>query len=66
MCIRDSITFEGSAPAIAAHAFSGVKAKAMYPEDDSSWNEDTKQNYGGTLQWGDTEEKQPVSYTHLN
>lgn len=53
-----NITFEGSAPAIAAHAFSGVKAKAMYPEDDSSWNEDTKQNYGGTLQWGDTEEKQ--------
>ena len=53
-----NITFEGSAPAIAVHAFSGVKAKAMYPEDDSSWNEDTKQNYGGTLQWGDTEEKQ--------
>lgn len=53
-----NIIFEGSAPAIAAHAFSGVKAKAMYPEDDSSWNEDTKQNYGGTLQWGDTEEKQ--------
>lgn len=53
-----NIIFEGSAPAIAAHAFSGVKAKAMYLEDDSSWNEDTKQNYGGTLQWGDTEEKQ--------
>ena len=53
-----NITFEGSAPTIAAHAFSGVKAKAMYPEDDSSWNEDTKQNYGGTLQWDDTEEKQ--------
>ena len=53
-----NITFEGSAPAIASHAFSGVKAKAMYPENDSSWNEDTKQNYGGTLQWGDTEEKQ--------
>lgn len=53
-----NITFEGSAPTIAAHAFSGVKAKAMYPEDDSSWNEDIKQNYGGTLQWDDTEEKQ--------
>ena len=53
-----SIIFEGSAPVIAAHAFSGVKAKVAYPDGESSWNKDTKQNYGGTLQWGDTEEKQ--------
>lgn len=52
------INFEGSAPNIAEYAFSGVKATVTYPVDDSSWNKDTKKNYGGALNWGDADDKQ--------
>lgn len=53
-----TITFTGSAPSIAEHAFSGVKATVTYPTDDTSWNQDTKKDYSGTLNWGDTDQKQ--------
>ena len=46
-----TINFEGSAPQIGDYAFSGVSASVNYPEEDASWNDETKKNYGGKLLW---------------
>ena len=46
-----TINFEGSAPEIGNYTFSGVTASVNYPEEDSSWNDKTKKNYGGKLLW---------------
>ena len=45
------VTFQGSAPTIDDYAFSSVTATVYYPEDDASWTEEVRQNYGGTLTW---------------
>ena len=54
------ITFQGSAPKIGNGAFQGVTAQVAFPEEDTTWNDATKQSYGGTLTWGDEHEH---SYT---
>ncbi len=45
------IVFSGSAPKINDNTFSGVKAFAFYSGVETSWTENTRQNYGGTLTW---------------
>lgn len=57
------VKFEGGAPTIAAHAFSGVAAVVTYPSDDASWTADMKKNYGGTLEWKEVGEKQQCGKT---
>lgn len=59
----NQVKFEGSAPTIAAHAFSGVVAVVTYPSDDVSWTSDMKKNYGGTLDWKESGEKQQCGKT---
>lgn len=59
----NQVKFEGSAPTIAAHAFSGVVAVVTYPSDDASWTSDMKKNYGGTLDWKESGEKQQCGKT---
>lgn len=59
----NQVKFEGSAPTIAAHAFSGVVAVVTYPSDDVSWTSDMKKNYGGTLDWKEYGEKQQCGKT---
>lgn len=46
-----SILFVGDMPTIGANAFGEVTATVYYPSDDSSYNAETMQNYGGTLTW---------------
>ncbi len=46
-----SITFEGDAPSIHENAFSSVMAIAHYPANNSTWTEQIKQDYGGTITW---------------
>ncbi len=46
-----TVTFSGSAPAIAADAFKDTTATCRYPAWDKSWTADVMQNYGGTLTW---------------
>ena len=46
-----SITFQGSAPVIGIEVFTSVTAAAYYPSNDTTWTEDVKQNYGGTITW---------------
>ena len=51
-CSRlNRVKFGGNAPAISDSAFSGVAANAYYPQGNSTWTEDVKRNYGGTLTW---------------
>ena len=45
------ITFKGLAPDFGEDAFSGVTATVYYPGNDSSWTEEVRQDYGGTLTW---------------
>ncbi|MBQ5976649.1 MAG: leucine-rich repeat protein [Oscillospiraceae bacterium] len=46
-----TIYFEGPAPKFGSYSFSAVTATAYYPENDPSWTEDVRQNYGGTITW---------------
>ena len=41
----------GSAPVIGASAFTRVTATVFYPENDASWTEEVRQDYGGTITW---------------
>lgn len=45
------IYFTGKAPAIGASAFTCVTATVFYPENDASWTEEIRQDYGGNLTW---------------
>lgn len=54
----NTITFEGSAPGIGEAAFAGITASVSYPEEDTSWTDEVKQNYGGKLLWN-----QPLAWT---
>ena len=45
------ITFNGFAPEFESDCFNNVTADAYYPENDSSWTEEVRQDYGGTLTW---------------
>ena len=43
--------FLGSAPAFGNGCFDTVTATAYYPENDPSWTEDVRQDYGGSITW---------------
>lgn len=49
------ITFTGDAPAIFneedSPVFDGVTATVYYPDNNPTWTEEVRQNYGGTLTW---------------
>ena len=45
------ITFSGSAPTFGSSVFARVSANVYYPENDTTWDADTMQNYGGALTW---------------
>lgn len=48
----EKITFLGNAPTqISENAFEKVTATVYYPKRNSSWTNDIRQNYGGTLTW---------------
>lgn len=46
-----SIHFTSSAPSISAEAFRNVIANAYYPTGNTTWNDDTMQDYEGSLIW---------------
>ena len=46
-----SIRFRGNAPSIGNYCFYGVTATAYYPEDNTTWTQDVRQDYGGTITW---------------
>ena len=46
-----SIRFEGDAPKMDSHIFDQITATAYYPNDNSTWTEAVRQNYGGTITW---------------
>jgi hypothetical protein len=45
------ISFMGNAPAFDPQTFYNVAATAFYPMDNTTWTEDVRQNYGGTITW---------------
>jgi len=45
------ISFDGDAPEIGDGAFENVNAEVRYPEDNDSWDEDTLEDYGGSITW---------------
>jgi len=47
------IVFQGDAPEIGETAFEDVQAKVTYPEDNETWTEEVKENYGGNITWGE-------------
>ena len=47
----EEIVFEGSAPSFGTDIFENVTATAYYPAEDSTWTEEVRQNYGGTITW---------------
>ena len=46
-----AIVFSGSAPSIEENAFLNVTATVSYPANDSSWQNFSFNNFGGTLTW---------------
>ncbi len=50
-----SVMFRGQAPAMGEDAFRYVEATVYIPQDDPTWTEEVKQNYGGTLTWVETD-----------
>ena len=51
-CISlESVTFKGDAPEFGANAFYYVTATAYYPAGNSTWNEATLIDHGGTITW---------------
>ena len=46
-----TIRFMGNAPLITNTSFYNVTATAYYSAENTSWSEDVKLNYGGTLTW---------------
>ncbi len=49
----DTITFKGDAPLFSNifFTFQDVTATAYYPEDNATWTEEVRQDYGGTITW---------------
>ena len=45
------VQFMGSAPSFDSHVFNTITTTAYYPNDNSSWTEAVRQNYGGTVTW---------------
>ena len=45
------IFFMGSAPEFGEDAFSEVDAIVYYPQNDDSWTDSVKQQYGGMIEW---------------
>ena len=50
-CNLTSIYFNGNLPLIGFDSFEDVVATAYYPQNNSTWTDDVKQNYGGTITW---------------
>lgn len=46
-----SIYFSCNAPSVANESFESVTATAYYPANNSTWNSNVRQNYGGSLTW---------------
>lgn len=46
-----NIYFSCNAPTIVNNSFNSVTATAYYPANNSTWNSNVRQNYGGTLTW---------------
>ena len=46
-----SIYFSCNAPTIVNNSFNSVTATAYYPANNSTWNSNVRQNYGGSLTW---------------
>ena len=55
------IYFMGTPPNPFKTCFEGVTATAYYPENDSTWTEDVRQNYGGTITWVPWDPTEPPS-----
>lgn len=51
------VTFQGNAPSFDSEAFALVDAMAVYPENDATWTDEVKQQYGGTIDWRSTGEQ---------
>ena len=49
-----AVYFAGDAPAIAGGAFAGVNAQGYYAAENTTWNSENLQNYGGSLSWSAT------------
>ena len=47
----EQVFFPGQAPSFEEQSFYGVEATAFYPAGDSSWTEELRQDYGGTINW---------------
>ncbi len=47
----NEICFLGNAPAIGGAAFFGLIATAYYPQNDPTWTQDVRKDYGGDITW---------------
>ena len=50
------ITFQGDAPEVSESAFQGVSATVLYPQENETWTDDKKQDFGGDLTWDEPED----------
>lgn len=46
-----NICFYGNAPKLDGNIFQGITANVYYPQNNATWTEDVRQNYGGTITW---------------
>lgn len=46
-----NIYFKGDSPSFGSDVFYHVTATSYYPADNTTWTDDEKQNYGGTITW---------------
>ena len=45
------VYFTGDAPSFDSHVFNSITVKAYYPDDNASWTEAVRKDYGGTVTW---------------
>lgn len=46
-----TITFKGNAPKIGEGAFNKITLTGYYPKGNTTWTENVRKNYGGTITW---------------
>ena len=47
----ESVTFTGNAPICGGNLFGNITVTACYPDNNKTWTETVRQDYGGTVTW---------------
>ena len=58
----ETITFTGNAPKVSENSFESVNASIQYPEDNTTWTAEVKEDFGSQITWVSLDKSQAHSY----